>query len=93
MFWTWAAKAASLNALGAVAGAGVIVIRGFVGVGCSKAVGEDRRLDDNDNDVGAIMGKYACEFDALIVLGCGPKGDVDVPGVVIAVSVEGSGII
>lgn len=33
VFWTWAARAASLNALGAVAGAGVSVMGGFVGVG------------------------------------------------------------
>ena len=77
-----------MNALGTVAGAGVSVIGGFVGVGFFEAVGEDWRLDDNDNDVGAIMGKYACEFDAFIVLGQGPKGDVvDVPGLIIAAGV------
>lgn len=42
MFWTWDARAASLNALGAVAGAGVMVILGVtfgVDVCCGRFFG------------------------------------------------------
>lgn len=77
VFWTPDAKAVSLNALGAVAGAGVSVIWGFLGVGfwgghfSDEAIGEDGRLEFNDdgNDIGAFMGEDACVFDAPIRLG------------------------
>lgn len=46
------------------------------------------------------MGKYACEFDAFIVLGHGPEGDVVgfsgliiAAGVVVAAAFAGSGTI
>ena len=106
MFWTWAASAGSLNALGAVAGAGVSVILGgldmdFFGVDfIDDAFGEDARIDANGNDGRAIAEKNACGLDTAIVLGRGPKIDLlDVPeaavtaGVVVTAALEGSGTI
>ena len=42
VFWTWDARAASLNALGAVAGAGIMAILGVIG--------------NDDNDAPIVVG-------------------------------------
>lgn len=106
MFWTWAARVGSLNALGAVAGAGVSVILGVFGVDLfgvyffDEAFGEDARIDANGNGGRAVAERNACGFDTAIVLGHGPKIDVvhvseaAVPaGVVVTAAFEGSGTI
>ena len=109
MFCTWAARAVSLNALGAVAGAGVSVILGVVVLGAdsfgayfsSDAVSgvEMLGIKDDDSDVGAVTEKYACRFDAFIVLGPGPESDgvdatglgIAAAGVVVPAALEGRG--
>lgn len=82
VFWTWSASTASLNALGAVAGAGVMVIFGVFGVRFSiadffnAAVDEDGMIGATNNDGEAVAGKNAFEFDRVIELGRGPKREL-----------------
>lgn len=80
-----------MNALGAVAGAGVNVILGvfdvdFFGVDFfDDTIGEDGRIDTNDNGRRAVGGNIACGFDMVVGLEHGPERDVvDVFGVAIA---------
>ena len=77
MFWTSAARALSLNALGAVAGAGVSRILGvgvdvhFFGADCfDRAVGVDGRIDGigNDDDDRAVAGKNTCGLSMVVEL-------------------------
>lgn len=81
-FWTWAARAASLNAFSAVTGAGVMVIFGFFGVDLliadffNTAVDEDGMVGATGNDDEAVAAKNTCGLDRLIGLGRGPKRDV-----------------
>ena len=75
VFWTW-------DALGAIAGAGVMVIFGFFGEHFSiadffnAAVDEDGMIGATNNDGEAVAGKNAFEFDRVIELGRGPKREL-----------------
>lgn len=99
VFWTWTATAASLSALGAVAGAGVSVILGTFGTDFfgldffsvdffDGTLGEDGRIDANGNDGKAVARNDAWGLDIVIGLGHGPKRDVvDVWGLAVAAGV------
>ena len=79
VFWTWAARAVSLNAHGAVAGAGVSRILGvffdmhFFGMSVlDVAVGVDGRIGGNGRDDSAAAGKNTCGLSMFIGLESGP---------------------
>ena len=80
VFSTWLARVASLNALGAVAGAGVRVSWGAFRAEVLRArffggtAGVDGTMGGVANDVvvEAVVGKNALGFAMLIELGCGP---------------------
>lgn len=92
VFWTWAARAASLNALGAVAGVAIMVIPLFFGVRFFVAdfvtaiVDKDDMIGATAGDDGeAVAGKNSWRLDRLVGLGPGPKRDiVDVSDVLAA---------
>lgn len=94
MFGTCAERAASLNALDAVARAGVSVTLGFLALDFfgvdffDEAAGEDGGIDGSVNDGGTVAGKNTCGIDVLVGLGPGPKRDVvDVSGVAVTAGV------
>ena len=77
MFWTSAARAVSLNAFDAVAGAGVSRILGvccfemlFFGAGCcDNAGGVDGRIDGvGKDDDRTVVGKNTCGFSMVVEL-------------------------
>ncbi len=48
---------------------------------------EERRIGDDDNIVGAVVGKNACELDILVAVGLEPRREaVDVSRVAVAAS-------
>lgn len=92
VFSTRAARVGSLNALGAVAGAGVRAIFGVSDVDfcsmhvCEETFGGDERTDWNGNDGGAVAGKInTCGFIMFVGLERGTeRGDVEFREVIVA---------
>lgn len=76
MFWTSAAREVSLNALGAVAGAGVSRILGVCcfdmhcfGADCFDRIGGvDGRIDGIGKDDRAVAGKNTCGLSMVVEL-------------------------